>query len=183
MCGCDWGWEEKEEFLGTTRKVKWISQNFYLLSLLGQIQHSAIGRSSYRPHVYLVPRTFRNIKYRINPTLTCPLSRHPSQCCSSCLSTTWCRGPSLTRTPFRLFTTVLRRKTTAPTFRIVVRFGTLFGVALPPSFCVLGSRFIRTFRARRSGTQLYRLPSIAFRCSFVPCLCLSTCWHGQSDSL
>ena len=182
MCGCDWGWEEEEEFLSTTRKVKWISQNFYLLSLLGQIQHSAIGRSSYRPHVYWVPRTFRNINYRINPTLTCPLPRHPSQCCSSCLSTTWCRGPLLTRTPFRLLTTVRWRKITAPTSSTVVPFGASFGAALLPSFCVLGSRFIRTFRARRSGIHCYHLPSIAFHCSFGLWLCLSTCWHGQSDS-
>ena len=33
-----------------------------------------------------------------------------------------------------------------------------------------------------SGTHLHRLPNSAFLCSFVPCLYLSPCRHGQSDS-
>ena len=119
------------------------------------------------------------IRRRISPTLARPFLHRRPQCCLSCLSTTWFRGPLLTRPPSHLLTTAHWRELVAPTSRIVAQYGALYGAVLSPYFRVLGSLFTPIFLARRSGTLLYRLSSIAFHCSFVRCLYPSTYWLGR----
>ena len=116
------------------------------------------------------------------PRKQVPLNTSPLQCFSSSLSTTSFKEPLSTQAPSLLLTTAPWTQIIAPTSRIAGQFGISFGAVLSRSFHVHGLLFIRTFLVQKSGTQLYCLPSIASRCSFVLCLCQNMFWHGQLDS-
>ena len=137
---------------------------------------------SARRYIRTISTCIHPLKRRISPTSTrlpALFSHRSPQCCLSCLSTTWFRGPLLTRPPSHLLTTARWRELVAPTSRIVAQYGALYGAVLSPSFRVLGSPLTPIFLARRSRTPLYRLSSIAFLCSFVRCLYPSTYWPGR----
>ena len=108
----------------------------------------------------------------------------PSKCCSSSSSTTWLVLSTLAQS--RLSTVAHSSRTHAPISPAVELYGILFGAALSLFSRARGLLFTRIFRVLRRGrrrivlkdgygTQFSRLPSTAFRCSYVRCLYPSTC--------
>ena len=88
------------------------------------------------------------------------------QCCFSLLSTTWLRPPLLMQAlPLPLRSTHWMQIIAWTLLIVEYCIVTIFSCTL-------------MFHAQRSGTQSYHLPSIAFLCLFVHCLCQSTFWHG-----
>ena len=108
----------------------------------------------------------------------------PSKCCSSSSSTTWLALSTPAQS--RLSTIAHSSRTHAPVPLGVEQYGILFGAALSLFSHARGLLFTQIFRVLRRGrrrivlndgygTQFSRLPSTAFRCSYVRCSYPSTC--------
>ena len=103
------------------------------------------------PHLYSAPLKH----FAAHSDKRCPVGKsfftHPLKCYSSSFSITW----SFLSTPAQFHLTFVAHSSWihAPTSRILEQSGMLFGVVLPPFFCVLGWQFIRICLVLSRGRQ------------------------------